>query len=304
MKQFIRPAFLKKGDTVAVLAPASSVSNEYQAPEARWRKVIESWGLKIKTGDHLFDTLQGEFAGTDGNRAKDIEDALRDPEVKAILCYRGGYGSMRTCLETNLELFRQNPKWLVGFSDITVFHTILHDLEIESILGPMCFSYGTDSVAEKYLHDALFGKKLEYHTDPHPLSSFGQATGRLAGGNLCLYHSTLPTEWANRLEEPSILLIEDVEESMHSIDRMLTTMRAAGILQRAKGIIVGHFTDTSEQEKWGRDVYKMISEHTGSLGCPVLFGFPCGHETPNYSMYMGREIRLTVDEKGGHVEFI
>lgn len=304
MKHYVTPQYLKSGDTVTVLAAASALAGNYARPDARWISVIEGWGLKVKFGKHLYNSIPGEFAGTDADRAADIEEALRDDEVKAIISFRGGYGSMRSCLNLDLNLFREHPKWMVGFSDITVFHTALQKMEIESIHGPMPFSYGENELSENLLRDVLFGLKPDYHTSPHPFSRTGKASGRLVGGNLALYNSTLNTPWANNLDEPCILFLEDIEESMHTIDRMLLSMRAGGWLQRAKGVIIGQFTDIAEEEKWGRNVYRLIKEHTDTLGCPVMFGMPSGHEQPNYPLIMGREVTLEVTPEGGHLQFL
>lgn len=304
MKQYIRPEFLKKGDTVAVVAFASNLPES--AKEEKWLAEIESWGVKVKKGAHLYDHIPGSFAGTDADRAADIEAALRDPEVKAIISWRGGYGSMRTLTHVDTSLFVKYPKWIVGFSDITVFHALFGKLGLESILGdmPCSFYEGPDSPKSiEYLRAALFGELKSYHTDPHPFSREGKARGRLVGGNLCLWNSTVGTPWQNTLDEDCILFIEDIDERMHTIDRMLTSLYCGGYLQKAKAIIIGQFTDTGNQEEWGRSVYDLIKEHMDKLSCPVLFGMPCGHEHPNFSLYLGREVELTVSKDGGLLEF-
>lgn len=303
MKKYIRPEFLKEGDTIALVAMASSPSS---GREKEWLQVFESWGLKVKQGEHLFDYIPGEFAGKDEDRVADIEKALKDPEVKAIISFRGGYGSMRTVSRMDLSLFAKYPKWIVGYSDITIFHAAFRTIGMESILGEMPCSFlddGPSDVSRQYLHDALFGKVKSYHSDPHPFSRQGTASGRLVGGNLCLFQSTLGTPWGNQLRESSILVIEDIDERMLNIDRMLLTLEQNGILGRAKGVIVGHFTDVHGVDVWERAPYELIREYTDRLNVPVLFGFPCGHEHPNYSLYMGREVELKVDETGGTLTF-
>jgi Uncharacterized proteins, homologs of microcin C7 resistance protein MccF len=304
MKHYTTPQYLKAGDTVTVLAAASAPAGSYARPDAQWIPIMESWGLKVKFGKHLYDCLPGDFAGTDAERAADITEALLDDEVKAIISFRGGYGSMRTCMNMDLNLFKEHPKWLVGFSDITIFHAALQKMEIESLHGPMPFSYGKSELSQGLLLDALFGRKLDYHIDPHPFNRPGKAKGRLVGGNLALYNSTLNTPWANELDEPCILFLEDIEESMHTIDRMLLSMRAGGWLQKAKGVIIGQFTDIAEEGDWARTAYELIKEHTDTLDCPVMFGMPSGHEQPNYPLIMGREVSLEVGPEGGHLEFL
>ncbi len=286
------------------MAVASSLT-ENNRKSRRWIDLYEKWGLKIKTGKHLYDELPGEFAGKDEDRAADLEAALKDPEVKAIISYRGGYGTMRTMDVMDTTLFKKYPKWLVGFSDITIAHAVLQDMEMESIHGVMPSLLGEDSaLSEETLHKALWGELDGYHTDPHKYSNFGKAQGRLVGGNLALYISTLGTKWENRFDEDSILFIEDISERMYTVDRMLRTLKCGGRLDKLKGIIIGQFTEIGGEDDWKRGVYDLIHEYTAPLNMPVLFGFPCGHEQPTYSIYMGREVSLEVNEKGGELRFL
>ena len=307
MRQFIRPPYLKPGDTIGLVAMASAISQSQLTPEyeEKWSSVFNSWGLKVKKGKYLYESLPGDFAGEDALRAEDIREMLLDEEVKAIISFRGGYGSMRTLTHLDLNLFREHPKWLVGFSDITIFHNALSSLGIESILGAMPSTFG-DAPQETFdsLYDALFGRKMHYSIALHPFSKSGKCRGRLVGGNLCLFASTIGTPIQNLFEEDSILFIEDIDEKMHTVDRMLLTMRCAGMLDRLKGIIIGQFTDTADSDKWGKDVYTLIREHTDRLDCPVLFGFPCGHEQPNYSLVLGREALLEVSPGGGSLRLL
>ena len=304
MRQYIRPEFLKPGDTVAVVAMASSLS-EKSRQTLYWKAMLESWGLHVKTGKHLYDSEPGEFAGTDADRAADITQALLDPEVKAIISFRGGYGSMRTVRAMNLDLFTEHPKWIVGFSDITVFHAMLQRRGMESILGAMPSTIGEpDSrVSEESLRKALFGEIKSYRTAPHPYNKAGKARGRLVGGNLSLVYSCLRTPWENPLRENSILFLEDVDERMYTIDRMLLTLQQGGFLERAKGIVIGQFTDTAGEDEWKRKVLDLVNEYMPA-GKPVLFGFDCGHEHPNYSLYLGREVTLEVTDDGGYLKFM
>ena len=303
MKAYTRPEYLKPGDTVAVLALASSLS-EKSRQTLYWKEMLESWGLRVKTGKHLYDSAPGEFAGSDADRAADLTEALLDPEVKAIISFRGGYGSMRTVRAMDTRLFTEHPKWLVGFSDITVFHAVLQSQGMESILGAMPSTIGENStVSEESLRKALFGEIKSYRTAPHPFNKEGKARGRLVGGNLSLVHSCLRTPWENHLRESSILFIEDVDERMYNIDRMLLTLQQGGFFERAKGIIIGQFTDTTGEDEWKRSVLELVNEYMPA-GKPVLFGFDCGHEHPNYSLYLGREVTLDITPDGGCLKFI
>lgn len=304
MKAYIRPEFLKKGDTVAVVAMASALS-----PQSRqtlyWKEMFESWGLHVKIGKHLYDSAPGDFAGSDQDRAADITEMLLDPEVKALVSFRGGYGSMRTLRALDLDLFSQHPKWLVGFSDITVFHAMLQSRGIESILGAMPSTVGESSaVSEESLRKALFGEIKGYRTAPHAFNHTGSARGRLVGGNLSLIVSCLGTPWQNRLRENSILFIEDVDERMYNLDRMLLTLQQGGTFDRAKAVIIGQFTDTSGEDEWQRKALDLVNEYMAPLDKPVLFGFDCGHEHPNYSLYLGREVTLDITSDGGSIKFL
>ena len=304
MKQYIRPEYLKKGDTVAVVAMASSLS-EKSRQTLYWKEMLESWGLHVKLGKHLYDSAPGEFAGTDEDRAADIAEMLCDPEVKALISFRGGYGSMRTIRALDTRLFLEHPKWLVGFSDITVFHAVLQHMGIESILGAMPSTVGEGSaVSEESLRKALFGEIHSYRTAPHAFNHMGSARGRLVGGNLSLIVSCLGTPWQNRLRENSILFIEDVDERMYNLDRMLLTLQQGGTFDRAKAVIIGQFTDTSGEDEWQRKALDLVNEYMAPLDKPVLFGFDCGHEHPNYSLYLGREVTLDVSADGGCLKFI
>jgi len=304
MKKFLQPAYLKPGDTVAVVALASSLS-EASRQTMYWKDMLESWGLRVKLGKHLYDSAPGEFAGRDEDRAADLTEMLLDPEVKAIISFRGGYGSMRTVRAMDLSLFDQHPKWLVGFSDITVFHAVLQSRGIESILGAMPSTLGDDSkVSEESLRKALFGEIKSYRTAPHAFNHTGSVCGRLVGGNLSLVVSCLGTPWQNPLTEDSILFIEDVDERMYNLDRMLLTLQQGGTFDRAKAVVIGQFTDTSGEDEWQRKALDLVNEYMAPLDKPVLFGFDCGHEHPNYSLYLGREVTLDVTTDGGFLKFI
>lgn len=304
MKAYIRPEFLKKGDTVAVVAMASALSSQSRQT-LYWKEMFESWGLHVKIGKHLYDSAPGDFAGSDQDRAADITEMLLDPEVKALVSFRGGYGSMRTLRALDLDLFSQHPKWLVGFSDITVFHAMLQSRGIESILGAMPSTVGEGSaVSEESLRKALFGEIRSYRTAPHAFNHTGSARGRLVGGNLSLIVSCLGTPWQNRLRENSILFIEDVDERMYNLDRMLLTLQQGGTFDRAKAVIIGQFTDTSGEDQWQRKALDLVNEYMAPLDKPVLFGFDCGHEHPNYSLYLGREVTLDITSDGGSIKFL
>ncbi|MBR5184314.1 MAG: LD-carboxypeptidase, partial [Bacteroidales bacterium] len=189
----MRPEFLKEGDTIAVIAIASAPSDAQLA--GNWKEQLESWGLKVKIGKNLEAKYPGDFAGTHQQRAEDLTEMLLDPEVKAIVSIRGGYGTMHTIKNLNLELFKENPKWLIGYSDITILHYALQKMGIESIHGAMpgTFPAEWDAFSQNSLKDALFGKVAAYTTNPHKYNVKGTAQGRLIGGNLTLMRNLVAT---------------------------------------------------------------------------------------------------------------
>lgn len=302
----IRPPFVQEGDTVAVVAISSQLPDE---PDTSFIGLFESWGLHVKLGEHLYCRDSIWFAGTDRQRAGDLQRMLDDRTVKAVIFYKGGYGAIRTLDYLNLGVLREHPKWLVGYSDITTMHYALRKIGVESIHGPMPTDLACDTVrcASSLLssvRDALWGRVTAYHTPPHPLNSMGTARGRLTGGNLSLIYALNGTDIDNTFDEPSVLLIEDVAENIYHIDRMLQTLKRSGKLERLKAIVVGHFTAIRWEEQWGASVENLIHTYTSELGIPVIFGFPSGHEAPNHSLYMGREVSVTVTEEGGVLEFL
>lgn len=300
----MRPQFLKEGDTVAVIAIASAPSQAQLA--ANWKEQLESWGLKVKTGKNITATYPGDFAGTHTQRAEDLQEMLLDKEVKAIISIRGGYGTMHTIKQIDLNLFKENPKWIVGYSDITILHYALQKMGIESIHGAMTgtFTDDFDGFSQNSLKNALFGKVAAYTTNPSEYNSFGSARGKLIGGNLTLMRNLIATPSDNDFNEPTILFIEDIDEKMYTIDSKLWHLRECGHLAKCKGIVVGYFTDTKEEDLWQRDVYNLIHEYTQPLGIPVMYNFPCGHEHPNVSIYLGREVEMSVSQSGGVLRFL
>ncbi|MBR5856841.1 MAG: LD-carboxypeptidase [Bacteroidales bacterium] len=300
----MRPEFLKPGDTVAVMAIASAPSDAQLA--ANWKEQMESWGLKVKIGSNITAKYPGDFAGTHKQRADDLATFIADKEVKAIISIRGGYGTMHTIKNFDLNAFKENPKWLVGYSDITILHYALQKMGIESIhrAMPGTFTEEFDGFSQNSLKDALFGNVTAYTTNPSPYNSFGTAQGRLIGGNLTLMRNLVATPNDHNFDEPTILFIEDIDERMYTIDSKLWHLRECGHLAKCKGIVVGYFTDTREEDQWQRGIYDLIHEYTAPLGIPVMYNFPCGHEHPNASIYLGRNVQMSVGEQGGVLMFM
>ena len=306
-KEMIRPPYLKEGDTVALVAISSRVDVSQMKKHRKAIDTLRSWGLHVKCAPHLFSQDGGWFPADDSTRASDLQAAIDDPTVRAVLFFRGGYGAMRTFDYLDFESFRKNPKWLAGYSDVTAVLYAMNSIGVESILGTMPGSFIEDPTARDTsaasLHDALFGTLKEIKTAPHKYNQKGEATGRLIGGNLCLITSVIGTDVDEDMkDEPYILFMEEVDESVYRVDRMLQTLYRAGYLARAKAIVIGHFTG-ARQGQFKTDVYETIHSYTKKLGVPIIFGFPSGHTEPNYSIYIGRNATVKVDENGSVMTF-
>lgn len=301
---YLRPPYLLPGDTVALVAPAGRLPED--ADTARVRERFAAWGLHVKFGAHCCDREQPYFAGTDAERAADLREALADPSVRAVIAYRGGYGSVRLLPLADLSVMRRDPKWIVGFSDITTLHLALAQLRVESIHGTMpgSFLFDEEDRSARSLCDALTGRMAGVDLDAHPLNRPGTGTGRLAGGNLTQICTATGTPEALQNQDGYVLLIEEIGEFAYKIDRMMQHLERSGALARARAILVGHFTGIMGLEKFGvTDIYETIDAYTRELGIPVVFGFPAGHEEPNLALYMGRETTVTVDDTGARVRF-
>lgn len=292
----IYPSSLHPGDKIAIVSPAGRVNQKY-IEEARQLLLREKFQVEIYP--HAFGKFH-QFSGTDQERAADMQQALDDPAVKAILFSRGGYGSLRTLMLLDWQGFVRNPKWLIGFSDITVFHSCLSLNGMASIHGIMpafFFENGQRTDSFDRLVDLLRGNSLNYCIEPNILNLPGTCRGELAGGNLSLLYSLRGTS-LDLLYDGKVLFIEDISEFDYHIDRMMMNLKFGGVLSRLAGIIVGYFTDTKiPASPFGKDAYGIIREAVEGLNIPVVFGFPAGHELPNYPLIMGGEITMSVSDR-------
>lgn len=303
---FLRPPYLHRGDTVGIVSPAGKLP--LKTDTAKIRQRFESWGLHVKFGPHCADREQPYFAGTDEERAADLQAMIDDESVKAVIACRGGYGSVRLLPLVDLARLRERPKWVVGFSDITMLHLALRKLRIESIHGPMPAGFdfdGKEDPSAESLRQALFGETVCIEVEPHPLNQPGTASGCLSGGNLTVIRSADGTPEELTAEEPTVLLIEEVGEFVYRIDRLMQSLTRSGRLGSLKAILVGHFSDMVGMKKFGvADAYAIISSYTRPLGIPVVFGFPAGHAEPNLAVYLGRRVTVSVDDEDARVEFV
>ena len=303
--KLIKPEYLKKGDTVAIVAPSGVLKN-YNAYILKAKELLKSWELEVVIGKNVFND-NGHFAGTDNQRSADFQLALDDKAIKAIWCARGGYGAMRVIDNLNFEKYKENPKWIIGYSDITAIHNDLHNNKSESIHGIMCKSLEKIDVDNNesisLLKKTLFGEKLSYTIEGNNYNIEGNSNGQLIGGNLTLLHCLLGSE-SSIDTDGKILFIEDLGEYLYHIDRMLISLKRAGYFDNCKGLIVGDFTDIRKNTTpFGRNLKELILEIVREYDFPVSFGFPAGHGEKNYPMILGREINLEVSKQQSTINF-
>lgn len=301
----ICPPYLKMGDSIGI---ATISSRNYFSPEKcdSLIKAVEAWGFKVKVAKHVFDSTGGWFPASDAERAADLQEMLDNRNIRAVVFFRGGYGAVRTLDYLNLMSLRKDPKWLVGYSDLTVMHYALRKINVESIHGtmPVSFKLGTNDESANSVREALLGNIKEYNLPADPLNQFGEAQGVIVGGNLSIIVGLNGTDVDfEQFTEPYILLIEDVEEALYSIDRMMQNLKRSGKLKNAKAIIFGNFTNISKQEPWKKTTQEVLKEYTKDLKIPVIFNFPAGHSAPNLSVYMGRTVKISVSNSGSKVQF-
>ncbi|WP_374166169.1 LD-carboxypeptidase [Arcticibacter sp. MXS-1] len=296
----ITPPYLQKGDRIAITCPGKSLPSDISTAI----DLLSSWGLEVVLGDTVHASHH-QFAGTDELRAKDLQRFLDDPSIKAIVAARGGYGTIRIVDQLDLAGFVKSPKWLVGFSDITVLHSHLHACcQVQTIHGQMPLNVpDATKPSLDSLRSALFGEKLRYEYQPQTTGRAGQASGILIGGNLTLL--VIMTGSVSQMDyHDKILFIEDVGEYLYSIDRMLWQLKRAGKLSQLRGLIVGGFTDVKDNAiPFGESIPEIVMNLVKEYSYPVCFDFPAGHIPDNYSLRLGSEVDLFVSEKTTTVSF-
>jgi muramoyltetrapeptide carboxypeptidase len=254
--------------------------------------------LEVETGEHLF-ALHHQFAGTDAQRLADLQRALDDPETSAIICARGGYGTTRIIDELDFTAFLRQPKWLVGYSDITTLHLHLHRLGVESLHATMPLLFDRDTpFSIGSLRNLLFGGEIAYRVTPHALNRPGEGSGVLVGGNLALLVSNVGT--ASDVDTAGkVLFLEDINEYLYSIDRMMVQLKRTGKVAGLAGLVVGHFSDSKDNDiPFGKDPHEIVADAVREYGFPVCYGFPVGHEPENWAMPCGRTVHLAVGPDG------
>jgi len=289
----ITPPALKKGDRVAVVAPAGFVNKD---DIEKAIAIIESWGLKVSRGEHLYKQ-HGIFAGDDSQRLYDLQEALDDPWIKAVICARGGYGMSRIIDNIDFRAFTLDPKWIVGYSDITVLHLIVNcNTGVSTVHGEMPLNYhknNASSVSLDTLRKVLFQGARDYDWETVPMRE-GQAEGILTGGNLSLITNLMGTGIKDCLRE-KILFIEECDEYIYAFDRMIRGLSLAGILKDIKGLIIGGLTDMKELEvKYSTDIRDIVMANVRDYSYPLAFGFPAGHINDNRALVLGAAVSFKV----------
>lgn len=294
------PPYLKKGDTVALVCTARKFTPEEAQPAV---ELLKSWGLNVRLGKTIgLDIFQ--LGGSDTERAEDFQTMLDNDSVKAIWCARGGYGTVRIIDQINFSGFLQKPKWIMGFSDVTVLHSHIHNLGVATIHSIMPFSVPkAEPTAKESLKKALFGEKISYEIPNSPYNKQGFAKGILVGGNLSILYSLLGSK-SSISTENKILYIEDLDEYLYHIDRMMMNLKRNGYLDKVKGIIVGGMTDMHDNQiPFGMNANEIILDVTQEYDIPICFDFPAGHLADNRALILGKEIKLDVRNTQTSVEF-
>lgn len=301
----IRPAALRQTDRVAIISPSGNVvAKRVKGAVA----ALAQWCYAPVVGPHTLDEYRSWgtvlTGGTDDARLADLRWAIADPTIKAILCSRGGYGTMRLLERIDVNLVRSNPKWLIGFSDISALHALWHRAEVMSLHASMAkqlTDFGTEGEVSEAMHTIISGGTLlPYHIDSHPFNRCGEAEGMIVGGNLAVLSALIGTDY-NLLKPDTILFIEDVGEEVYRVERLLYQLRLAGVLPKLKGLIVGQFTRyhlngvlTDTCTDTHQHLYSMISRLVEPYNYPVAFNFPIGHIDRNLPIVEGSQATLQV----------
>lgn len=295
-----RPPFLVSGDLILIVAPAKAIEAEHVQCA---KEFLTKAGFRVEISAHCLGSHH-YFSGTMDERMHDFQWALDHPEAKAILCARGGYGCVHLVDELDWSAFRCSPKWIIGFSDVTVFHQRTNLLRIGSVHGtmPLNFSENSDEALHSLIK-AISGTAYSIDSPPHPMQIEREARGELIGGNLSILYALLGTN--DQIDfDGKILFIEDVGEHLYAVDRMFYALKKAGALAKIRGLIVGGMTDMKDTAApFGMSLEAIIHEHVKSLNIPLCFGFPAGHLSDNRALRFGDQVHFIVGTQGGQLHF-
>ncbi len=301
----IHPPYLKAGDTVAIVAPSGILKNrEREVRQAQ--ALLKSWGLHTIVGKHVFKKAN-HFAGTDDERCEDMQQAMDDPSVSAIWCARGGYGTVRILDKLDYTKFKEYPKWIIGYSDITALHNQVHNEGYQSMHALMCVSL-TENLTEiketvATFKEAIFGTPRSYQLEGSKYNKTGKSSGQLVGGNLTMLHTMLGSDTSIDTSG-KILFIEEIGEYKYHIDRMLQSMKRAGYFTNCKGLIVGDMTKLRKNTTlWGTSIEQLILDALSEYDFPIAFNMPAGHEDDNRALVLGRIIDFSVTKEQSRISF-
>lgn len=295
------PSFLRAGDNIRIVSPSGCIHPDFIDGAT---KLLSSWGLKVTEGKYA-RTEYGRFSGTKDERAADLQQALDDPNIKAILCSRGGYGLAQIIDKIDFTSFAKSPKWLIGFSDITILHNAITALGIASMHGIMT-KYLTELPEESdqitSFKNLLFGTPSNFSIKPEAENRPGRAVGKLIGGNLSVMMGMRSTPFDLDFHN-NILFIEDVGEKPYQIDRMMQSLRLSGVLKQISGLVVGQFSDYDEDPLMMQSVAEIILAAVSEYDYPVCFNFPAGHVDYNLSFVLGEQAELFVETDKVHLNY-
>lgn len=295
----LRPPYLQKGDTIVILSTARKITLDELTMSIQ---LFESWGLKVKLGKTI-GLEQHQFAGTDVEREADFQQAVNDPEIRAIICARGGYGTVRMMDNIDWTGMLEHPKWFVGFSDMTYIHIHLNQtLGVQTLHSsvPVFFPKNTPEAVDS-IRKQLFGETVKFEVPAHPFNRQGKAKGTLIGGNLSILYSITGTK-SGFNTRGKILFIEDIDEYLYHVDRMMMNLKRSGKLQDLAGLIVGGMTDMKDNAiQFGKNAEEIIEEHVAEFNYPICFGFPAGHIADNRAIVMGKVTEMKIDADGASI---
>lgn len=296
----IAPAPLKKGDLIYITAPAKAID---ESPVFFTRDFFIKQGFRVEISKHCFGQFN-YFSGTDEERMEDLQYGIDHPEVKAILCARGGYGCVRILDGIRWANMLREPKWLIGFSDITVFHHRLYNLGVQCIHGTMSLNFEKNSPETfETLLAALTGQTYRIESPINSKNKPGIASGKLIGGNLSIVYSLIGTDDAYDFEN-GILFLEDLAEHYYHLDRMFFALKKCGALDKIKGLVIGGMTELEDTTiPFGMTVEEIVLQHFTFKKIPICFDFPAGHIDDNRALIFGKEVQMSVDENGGSLIF-
>lgn len=294
------PPYLKPGDTVGILATARKVAEEPLGPAI---KLLKSWGLNVVIGKTV-GLDDNQLAGQDWQRATDLQQMLDNPSIKAVWCAKGGYGTVRIIDRIDFTKFRKKPKWIIGFSDATVLHSHINKMGIATVHGIVGISVsGATPEAIESFRKSLFGGRIEYRIPPHAYNKNGKAYGEIMGGNLSVLYSIMgsPSEADYK---GKIIFIEDLDEYLYHIDRMMMNLKRNGYFKNVRGIIIGGMTKMRDNDiPWGHDALQIVQDIVKEYNIPVCYNFPAGHIKDNRALIFGANAALEVTASGTKLTF-